>query len=147
MNTENTKEKKVILSTLWIFVTSNYIFCDVVSLMNPSDLKQILSGAVGSIQMNQEFLLGASIMMEIPFLMILLSRILKYKANKLANIIAGGIMTLIQISSLFVGSGLTLHYIFYSAIEIACTLFIVFYALDGKNQKKQIIKYHESCNL
>jgi hypothetical protein len=122
------KERKVILSTLWIFVTANYIFCDVVTLMNPEDLKQILTGTVGNVQMNQGFLLGAAIMMEIPFVMILLSRLLKYKANRWANIIAGSIMTLIQISSLFAGSALTLHYIFYSIIEIACTLFIVWYA-------------------
>jgi hypothetical protein len=131
MNTKTIerKERKVILSTLWIFVTVNYIFCDVVTLMNPEDLKQILTGTVGNVQMNQGFLLGAAIMMEIPFAMILLSRLLKHKANRWANIIAGSIMTLIQISSLFVGSALSLHYIFYSIIEIACTLFIVWYAL------------------
>jgi hypothetical protein len=122
------KERKVILSTLWIFATVNYIFCDVVTLMNPEDLKQILTGTVGNVPMNQGFLLGAAIMMEIPFAMILLSRLLKYKSNRWANIIAGSIMTLIQISSLFVGSALSLHYIFYSVIEIACTLFIVWYA-------------------
>jgi hypothetical protein len=130
-------ERKTILSTLWIFVTANYIFCDVVTLMNPSDLKQILTGAVGSIQMNQQFLLGAAIMMEIPFAMILLSRVLKYKANKLANIIAGVIMTLVQISSLFVGSKVSLHYVFYSIIEIACTLFIVFYAFKWKKMEME----------
>lgn len=122
------KDGKVILSTLWIFVTVNYVFCDVVTLMNPDDLKQILTGTVGNVQMNQQFLLGAAIMMEIPFAMILLSRLLKYKENRWANIIAGLIMTLIQISSLFAGSKLSLHYIFYSIIEIACTLFIVWYA-------------------
>jgi len=84
---------------------------------------------VGNVQMNQGFLLGAAIMMEIPFIMILLSRLLKYKANRCANIIAGSIMTLVQTSSLFAGSALTLHYIFYSIIEIGCTLFIVWYAL------------------
>jgi len=133
MNTDKTKEKKVILSTLWIFVTVNYIFCDVVTLMNPSDLKLILSGAVGSIQMNQQFLLGAAIMMEIPFIMILLSRVLKYKANKVANIVAGVIMTLVQTSSLFVGTGPTSFYIFFSVIEIATTIAIVVCASKWKD--------------
>jgi len=123
------KERKLILSTLWIFVTVNYIFCDVVTLMNPEDMKQILSGTVGTIQMNQQFLLGAAIMMEIPFAMILLSRILKYRANKLLNIIAGSVMTIVQVGSFFAGgSQPTLHYIFYSIIEISGTLFIVWYA-------------------
>jgi hypothetical protein len=126
--TSEMKNRRVILSTLWIFVTANYIFCDVMTLMNSEDLKQILTGTVGSIEMTPNFLLGAAIFMEIPFIMILLSRVLRHKANRLFNIIAGFIMTLIQIMSLFVGSGATPHYIFFSIIEIACTAFIVWYA-------------------
>lgn len=122
------KNRRVLLSSLWIFVTANYIFCDVMTLMNSEDLKQIMTGTVGSIEMTPNFLLGAAIFMEIPFIMILLSRVLRHKANRLFNIIAGFIMTLIQIMSLFVGSGATPHYIFFSIIEISCTAFIVWYA-------------------
>ena len=118
-------EIKVLFSTLWIVATVNYIFCDVVTLMNPEDLKQILTGTVGSIKMSQGFLLGAAIMMEIPFIMIFLSRILKPSINRWANIIAGILMTAIQISSLFAGTQPTLHYIFFSIVEITCTLFII----------------------
>ena len=121
-------DRRTILFTLWIFVTVNYIFCDVMTLMNSEDLKQILTGTVGSLEMTPNFLLGAAIFMEIPFVMILLSRVLKYKANRVANIIAGSIMTVIQILSLFVGSGATPHYTFYSIVEIGCTGFIVCYA-------------------
>lgn len=129
-------DKKVILSTLWIFVTVNYIFCDVVTLMNPQDLKNILSGTVGAIQMNEKFLLGAAIMMEIPFVMILLSRLLIYKINRWTNIIAALIMTVIQISSFFVGTESTLHYRFFSIIEIGCAIFIVWYAWTWNNLKE-----------
>jgi hypothetical protein len=122
------KDRKVTLSTLWIFVTANYIFCDVMTLMYPAGLKQIMSGTVGSIQVTQYFLLGAAIFMEIPLVLIILSRMLKYKANRLTNIIAGTTMTVIQFMSLFVGTAPTLHYIFFSVIEIACTSFIVWYA-------------------
>ena len=139
MKTFNNKinDKKVILSTLWIFVTVNYIFCDVVTLMNPQDLKNILSGTVGTIQMNESFLLGAAIMMEIPFLMILLSRVLNYKLNRWTNIIAAFIMTAIQISSFFVGTESTLHYRFFSIIEIGGTIFIVWYAWTWNNLKEE----------
>ncbi|TFH23164.1 MAG: hypothetical protein E4H10_12545 [Bacteroidia bacterium] len=126
--TSEMKNRRVLLSSLWIFVTANYIFCDVMTLMNSEDLKQIMTGTVGSIEMTPNFLLGAAIFMEIPFIMILLSRVLRHKANRLFNIIAGFIMTLIQIMSLFVGSGATPHYIFFSIIEISCTAFIVWYA-------------------
>ena len=131
--TDEMIDRKVILSTLWIFVTVNYIFCDVLTLMNPEELKQIMTGAVGSLQITQEFLLGAAILMEIPFAMIILSRVLQHKANRWANIIAGAILTSGQFLSLFVGTPPTLHYIFFSTIEIACTLFIVWYAWKWLN--------------
>jgi hypothetical protein len=132
MNTNNKtielKDRKVILSTLWIFAMFNYLYCDIMTVMDPVQLKQLLTGTVG-ITMNEKFLLGAAILMEIPIAMIFLSRILNYKSNRLANIIAGVIMTVVQIMSLFVGTGSpTLYYLFFSVIEITCTLFIVWYA-------------------
>ncbi len=118
-------EKKVLLSTLWLVATVNYIFCDVVTLMNPEDLRQILTGKVGAISMNQGFLLGAAIMMEIPFLMIILARVLKTRVNRWVNIFAGSIMTVVQVGSLFAGTPPTLHYMFFSLVEVACTVLIV----------------------
>ena len=40
-------------------------------------------------QCHKRSVLAAAIMMEIPFVMIVLSRVLKYGANRWANIIAG----------------------------------------------------------
>jgi Family of unknown function (DUF6326) len=37
---------KIKLSLLWIFVTLNYLYCDVLSLMDSSILKQFLAGNV-----------------------------------------------------------------------------------------------------
>jgi hypothetical protein len=117
-------DKKVMLSTLWLFAMLNYTYGDVVTLMDP--VKH------GSIQLTQGFLLGASIFQEIPIAMVLLSRILKYRANRWANIIAGTIMTVALIATLFV-SVPTLYYVFFSIIEIACTAFIVWYAWRWPN--------------
>jgi len=127
------KDRKIVLSTLWIFVSVNYIFCDVMTLMNSEELQQILTGKVGSLEMTPMFLFYASIFMEIPFAMILLSRFLNYKANRISSIIGGTIMTVIQVLSLFVGSGVAPHYIFFSVVEISCTAFIVWYAWNWVN--------------
>lgn len=126
-------DAKVLLSTLWIFVMFNYLYCDVVGLMDPVLLTQFITGKVGGMQITQGFLLGASILMEIPIAMVLLSRVLQYKSNRIVNIIAGTIMTAVQISSLFVGSSPTMYYIFFSTIEISCTAFIVWYAWQWTN--------------
>lgn len=121
-------DKKILLSTLWIFLTVNYIFCDVFTLMYSEELKQILTGKVENMEMTQSFLLTFAAIMEIPMVMIFLSRILKFKINRVLNIIAGIILTLIQTGSLFAGTP-SLHYIFFSIIEIAATIFIVWFAL------------------
>jgi len=125
-------DRKVKLSTLWIFVMFNYLYCDVVALMDPGLLKQFMTGNVGGILMTPGFLLQAAILMEIPITMVILSRVLKYRANRWANIIAGALMTVVQLSSLFLGSPPTIYYVFFSVIEIACTLFILVYSWNWR---------------
>jgi len=120
------KDRKVILSTLWIFVTLNYLYCDVLSLMSAELLNALLTGEVGGINMNETTLLLAAVLMEIPIALVLLSRVLKYKANRWANIIAGLIKTIVMIGTLLMG--VSYHYIFFATIEIATTIFIVWYA-------------------
>lgn len=107
------------LSALWLFATLNYLYCDVVTLMDP--VKH------GNVQLTQGFLLGAAILVEIPMAMVLLSRILKYRASRWASIIAGAVMTVVQTATLFVAVP-TMYYAFFSAIEIACTALIVWFA-------------------
>ncbi|MEA4907533.1 MAG: DUF6326 family protein [Anaerolineaceae bacterium] len=119
---------KTKLSTLWIFVLFNYLYCDVVSLMDPELLKLYLAGRVGEMNITPGFLLGASILMEIPIAMLLLSRVLGHGANRWANVAAGAGMTLVQTASLFVGSSPSMYYLFFSLIEIGCTVYIAWTA-------------------
>ena len=129
-----TKDRKIILSTLWIFVTLNYLYCDVLGLMDSGLLKQYLTGNVNGLEINETFLLAGAILMEIPIAMVLLSRILTYRANRWANIIAGSIKTVIMILSMLAGKP-TLYYLFFGIIEIVCTTFIVWYAWKWKNHE------------
>jgi hypothetical protein len=125
-------DKKTLLSTLWLFATFNYLYCDIMGLMDHNLLSQYLTGKVNGMEMNEDFLFGAAILMEIPIAMVLLSRVLKFKANKWTNFIAGIIMTVVQTATLFAGSP-TKYYLFCSVLEIATTLFIVWLALKWKN--------------
>ena len=125
-------DPKALLSSLWIFATLNYLYCDIMGLMDAHLLNQYLTGTVGGMEMTENFLLGAAVLMEIPIAMVLLSRVLKHKTNRWANIIAGIIMTFIQTATLLVGSP-TKYYLFCSMIEIATTIFILWYALKWKN--------------
>jgi hypothetical protein len=116
-------DRKVLLSSLWLFAMLTYTG-DVVTLMDP--IKH------GSIELTEGFLLGGSIYMMIPISMVLMSRILKYRANRLASIIAGTIMTITLTLTLFVAVP-TMYYAFFTAIEIACTALIVWYAWTWRN--------------
>jgi hypothetical protein len=64
--------------------------------------------------------------------MILLSRVLKYKLNRTLNIIAGFLLVTIQVASLMVDVN-TLHYCFFSIIEIATCLGIIWIAWKWTN--------------
>ncbi len=120
-------DPKVKLSTLWLFALLNYLYCDVVSLMDAGLLRQYLTGTVNGTEMTRGFLLGASVLMEIPIAMVLLSRVLGYRENRWANIVTGGVMTLVQSATLFVGSPSS-YYLFCSAAELAATAYIVWSA-------------------
>jgi|SRR5215207_666776 len=115
------------LSTLWITASLSYLYCDVISLMDPVLLKQYLTGTVNGMAFTPGFLLGAAILISIPITMVLLSRVLNYRANRWANITAASVMTVVQTATLFIGWPAP-YYLYLSIIEITCTVLIVGYA-------------------
>jgi Family of unknown function (DUF6326) len=126
------RDRKVILSTLWIFAVLNYLYADVITLffqpsLQPEAWEELQSGFVGSLEITQGFALAAAVLMETAIAMVLLSRILPYRANRWANIGAGVLHTTAVAWSLSEGQ-IDLFYAFFSAVEIACTVFIVWYA-------------------
>ncbi|MDI1463760.1 DUF6326 family protein [Catellatospora sp. KI3] len=116
-----------LLSTLWIFVVLNYLYCDVLGHMDGAVLAELLRGEAGGMRITQGFLFGAGVLMEIPIAMVLLARVLPDAASRWANTAAAAVMTAVQAASLAVGVP-TGYYVFYSVIEIACTAFIAWYA-------------------
>lgn len=87
----------------------------------PSLLNEIISG---SFNITPIMLLVFAIMLEIPIMMILLSRVLNYKINRLTNIIA----SIVTILFVVAGGSLYPHYIFFATIEIICLLLIIRFA-------------------
>lgn len=124
-------DRRVLFSTLWIFVTFNYLYCDLIGLMDSNLLNQYITGKVEGMIISESFLLIAGFLMELPIAMILLSRILAYKLNKISNITVGIIKTIVMILTFFIGN-FTSYYLFFAIIEIGTTTFIVFYAWEWK---------------
>jgi hypothetical protein len=131
------------LSTLWIVATLNFLYCDVVTLMDPKFLKQFVAGNVGGVDISQAFLLAAGVLVEIPMAMVLFSRILGPRSNRWANIAAGVIMTAVQLSSLVVKTPAP-YYLFFSVIEIACTSAILWYAATSRSRERVDVSQTES---
>ena len=120
-------DMSVKLSTLWITASLSYLYCDVMSLMDPELLKQYLAGNVHGLAFTPGFLLGAAILISIPIAMVLLSRVLNYRANRWANITAATFMTAVQTATLYFGWPAP-NYLNLSIVEITCTVLIVGYA-------------------
>jgi len=139
MKTQNLvlKEKQseqipMLLSKLWVFLSLNYILCDLLSNMEMSVIRGLFEGNIAGIPMSEGFLLLAEISLEIPILMVVLSTILPYKANKRLNIGVGILMIIYQLGSYFAGSDVTLHYMFLSTVEILGNVSIIVLALKWK---------------
>ena len=113
------EDMKVRLSTLWVVVMFNMVFADIIGFLNPGALEEMMA-----MKPAPGFLLLFSILVEIPIAMIVLSRLLKYKANRWANIIAG-IITIVWVIA---GGNASVSYIFFATIEVACMLLIIWYA-------------------
>jgi len=116
-------DMKVKLSILWVIVMFNMLFADVLTLYIPENLEEIITRST-PIQITESLMLVMAIIIEIPILMIFLSRVLNYKANRWTNIIAS-VITIVFVVG---GGSLTLHYIFFATIEVVCLSLIVWYA-------------------
>ena len=122
-------DMKALLSTLWIFVLFNIVFRDIHEILRPGFLEEVMTGTVNGIQMTEGFLLLGGMMLEIPIAMVLLSRVLPYRANRWANIIAGPI----AIALIVFGGPSDLDDVFFAIIEVVTLLLIVWYAWKWHN--------------
>ena len=120
---------RALLAALWVFLTVNYIYCDVFTHSNPDDLRMILDGGVANLAITPTFLFAFAIVMELPMAMILLSLLLPIRINRWVNTVLPVLLVAIQFWSLFgTGTSSTPHYVFFSVIEIATNIAIVIFA-------------------
>jgi hypothetical protein len=118
----DTKER---LSVLWIFALLNYLYADVLALW----------AVAAAPHLPPWVLAGSAVLMEIPIAMIVACRLLPFRANRLANIIAGSILTLVNGFLTFVpplaGWGRPPafpEYVFFATIETVATVVIIWQA-------------------
>jgi hypothetical protein len=116
---------QVLLSVLWIYLSVNYIYCDHLGILEASVFKSLATGHIGTLQVTPAFLMAAAVLLQIPFAMIVFSRILSRKANRFTNLVASPVMIAVQLGTLGMGTAPTGVYIFYSILEIITNLIIM----------------------
>ena len=114
------------LSLFWLFALLNYLYADVVALWD------VIGTPNFHVQLPPWALMASAVLMEIPIAMIVACRLLPFRANRLANIIAGILLTVVNAFLTYVpplaGWGTTPalpEYLFFATIETVCTVIIV----------------------
>lgn len=121
------QDRKIVLSTLWVFVLINMIYADILGMLKPGYLENLDKL---SQELSAETVLLFSLLMEVPIIMILLSRVLNRRANRIANLVAAPLSILwVVVPSLITSLGSTpLSYVFFATVESLAMLYITWYA-------------------
>ncbi len=118
---------KLKLSALWVTVMFLFAYVDILSHMEPGIIEDFITGEVAGFQITGTWLLGVTIMMTIPALMVFLSLALKPKVNRWVNVIVAILKIIIVIGSLFIGETWA-YYTFGSVIEVVLLSLIIWTA-------------------
>lgn len=121
--------RRNVYSSLWAFASLNYLYADLVGLMDKNKLNQYQLGVVEGVNITPEFLTVAAIFMQIPIANVFLPQVIKNdKTLKWVQIVSGSVMTLVQAGTLFMGKPAP-YYVAFSGFEIAATTFITINAI------------------
>jgi hypothetical protein len=122
----------VTLALAWASLMSLFIYNDYFSMYLPGTIRDMSSGRMGPLgPATPGVLVGVSLMLAIPALMIVLSAALPAPASRWLNIVFGLAYTVVEALTFL---GPALFYRIVVALEIGLTLFIVWRALRWPKQ-------------
>lgn len=123
---------KLKLSALWVSVMFCYLYGDYFWLYRPGKLQEMLAGVMSPLgPTTQGVLLGTSVSMAVPALMVYLSLALRPGPNRWANIIVGFIYTVFVLLTM---PGAWAFYIFLGSVDVALTSLVVWHAWSWPRQ-------------
>ena len=140
MNTSNkliqVQDKKVTLSTLWVFVMFCIAYADIIGFIEPGTLENIINGNVG-FELTPAIILIFSLFQAIPIVMILVSRWFRRDVNRWLNIVAS-VLTLLYV--LGGGNWESVSYPVFAALEVVAMLGIIWLAWTWRNDTDQPVQ-------
>ncbi|OYU71581.1 MAG: hypothetical protein CFE28_05980 [Alphaproteobacteria bacterium PA2] len=118
---------KIKLALMWTALMFLYIYNDYFSLYLPGTIADMTAGRMGPLgPATPQILIGVSIMLATPSLMIVLSAVLPPVISRWLNVLLGGVYTAIQAMT-FPGS--PPFYQIVVALEVALTVAVIWTAL------------------
>jgi Family of unknown function (DUF6326) len=116
---------RIKISALWAALLFVYAYVDIFSFYRPDFRADIEAGRIGGFTLSQSFLLGTTIYVMIPSLMVFATLVLRPRLNRIVNIAVGIIYALTIIAGAI---GEWNYYILGSAIEVGLLAAVVYYA-------------------
>ena len=125
------QDRKVILSTLWVFVMFCITFADIIGFIEPGMLENIINSNMGFV-LTPALILIFSLFQAIPIAMILVSRWFRRDVNRWLNIVAS-VLTLLYV--LGGGNWESVSYPVFAALEGIAMLGIIWLAWTWRNNE------------
>lgn len=119
------------ISALWASMLFVFAYVDLFSLYRPDFRAELEAGEVAGFTISQTFLLGTTIYVLIPSLMVFLALVLPPRVNRIANIALGTVYALTIIAGAI---GEWNYYVLGSVVEVALLATIVYYAWTWPNR-------------
>jgi len=122
------RDKRVILSTLWIIVMISIISADIFGFIEPGTLEGIINSETG-FELTPVLIAIFSLFQVIPIAMILVARLFRRDVNRWLNISAS-VLTLLYV--LGGGNWESTSYFVFAAVEVIAMLMIIWLAWRWK---------------
>jgi Family of unknown function (DUF6326) len=116
---------RIKISALWTSMLFVFAYVDLFSLYRPDVRADLEAGEIGGFTVGQSFLLGTTVYVVIPSLMVFCALVLRPRVNRIANIAVAVVYALTIIAG---AVGEWNYYILGSAIEVALLASIAYYA-------------------
>ncbi len=116
---------RVKISALWTSMLFVFAYVDLFGLYRPDVRADLEAGELAGFTIDQAFLLGTTVYVVIPSVMVFLALVLRPRVNRIANIALGVVYALTIVGSAIGEWG---YYILGSAVEVAFLATIVYYA-------------------
>lgn len=115
---------RITLVLLWIVLLVNMLFADIFGIM-----VELVEGNTLEIPGKVKIVMAiAAVVTNVPILMIILSWVLPFKANRLANILAA-LFTILYVVG---GGSIMPHYLIIASIEVVLLIIIIVKALKWR---------------